>query len=250
METAGVVKLKNTHLPHFRLGRDRAHIHHAVPLILGFFQPRTGDALRICHAQVLGTQQLAGAAAGRRDIVANHKSEHDKSHTQNQKIAQSQLGSHPAGAQNREFRRLCKFSHDEDGANQDRDGQQLINMRRYQQQDIGHGVFKGITFTWPFAYPFELIGQIKEEKQTHETQGGKADFGQHLGVDHALNGFQAASRLKNTSFCSRCGKRVCSLRHHSPNKPSTSTGKCNAKSILTIPHCPEATALRLTLIRL
>ena len=109
-------------------------------------------------------------------------------------------------------------------------------MRRHQEQDIGCGVFKGIAFPRTFAYPLEFVRQIKEEKQAHETQGGKADLGQNLGVDHALNGIQAAPRLNNTSFCSRCGKLVCSLRHHSPNKLSPSTGKCNVKSMLTMPH--------------
>ena len=150
-EAAGVVKLKNPDLPHFRLGRDRAHIHHTVPRALGFFQPSASDALGVGHAQVLRAQQLARTAAGRRDIVANDKGQHHKSQAQNQKIAQSQLRPHAAGAQNSEFRGLSKFGHDKNGAYQNRDGQQLINMRWHHQQDIGCGVFKRIALTGAFA---------------------------------------------------------------------------------------------------
>ena len=87
-------------------------------------------------APVARLDQLRPAVGVGRHVVADGEGQHHEAQSQQQQGAQGPPGPQAAGAQDGVFRALRQPRHHEDGADQHRDGQQLVEMARHQQGDV------------------------------------------------------------------------------------------------------------------
>jgi hypothetical protein len=83
-----------------------------------------------------------------RHVVADGEGQHHEAQSQHQQGAQGPPGPQAAGAQDGVFGALGQPRHHEDGADQHRDGQQLVEVAGHQQGDIeqglGHAVVQAV----------------------------------------------------------------------------------------------------------
>ena len=121
------------------LWADGAHIDRLVAQRLLFIEPSPGLAHRDLP-QVFGAQQLCLAVTKRRQIVTHQKSEHHKGESQSRQDTQGFDRPKARGAQNGELGALCESRHHENGADQNCNGHELIDVTGHDQGHVGKGL--------------------------------------------------------------------------------------------------------------
>ena len=95
----------------------------------------------------------------------------------------------PACSEDGELGALRKTSHDKNGTNQNRNGQQLIQMAGHEQGHIHQGMLQLIALKFVSAQCLQLIDQIEKNKQSQKTNGHKTDRSNDFSVNESANGF-------------------------------------------------------------
>ncbi len=194
-EKTTAVKLEDPHAAHVAFSSDGGDVGGIGRVLLPLLEPcaRLPD-----HDATLvtGLEQLRGAVGQRRGVVTHRKSQQHEPCAQHQQGAQGPPWAQPTGAQDRVFRALRQPGHDKDGADQHRDGHQIVKVAGDQEHHIQQRVAQLVAVAHHApANGLQFIDEVKKEQQRQKAQCDKRNGRNHLVVDQPTNGFHARTFL-------------------------------------------------------